>query len=128
MFAIDDLIISGKLWEEHISHIRTVLERLKGARLTAKLSKCCFGTTRTYLGHVAGTGVVRPEPSKVHVVLTFPIPATKTHVRVFLGLTGYYWRFIPNFASLAAPLTDLMMKSALMQVQWKNRATRHLRT
>eukprot|EP00731_Ephydatia_muelleri_P003215 Em0001g3215a len=91
----------------------------RGAGLTAKLSKCCFGTTScTYLGHVVGSGVVRPEPSKVHAVLTFPIPATKTHVRAFLGLTGYYRRFIPNYASLAVPLTDLTKKSAPMQVQW----------
>ena len=115
---IDDLIIFSKSWEEHVSHIRAVLERLKGAWLTAKLSKCCFGTTScTYLGHVVGSGVVRPEPSKVHAVLTFPIPATKTHVRAFLGLTGYYRRFIPNYASLAVPLTDLTKKSAPMQVQ-----------
>ena len=118
---IDDLIIFSKSWEEHVSHIRAALERLKGAWLTAKLSKCCFGTTScTYLGHVVGSGVVRPEPSKVHAVLTFPIPATKTHVRAFLGLTGYYRRFIPNYASLAVPLTDLTKKSAPMQVQWND--------
>ena len=87
--------------------------------MTAKLSECCFGTTSyTYLGHVVGSGVVSPEPSKMQAVLTFPIPATKTHVRAFLGLTGYYRCFIPNFASLAAPLTDLTKKSAPMQVQW----------
>ena len=67
---------------------------------------------------MVGSGIVRPELSKVHAVLTFPIPATKTHVRTFLGLTGYYRRFIPNVTSLAAPLADLRKKSALMQVQW----------
>ena len=115
---IDDLIIFSKSWEEHVSHIRAVLERMKGAGLAAKPEKCCFGTTScTYLGHVVGSGVVRPEPSKVHAVLTFPIPATKINMRAFLGLTGYYRRFIPNFASLAAPLTDLTKKTAPMQVQ-----------
>ena len=84
---IDDLIIFSKSWDEHVSHIRAVLERLKGAGLTAKLAKYCFGTRScTYLGHVVGSGVVHPEPSKVHAVLTFPILATKTHVRAFLGL------------------------------------------
>eukprot|EP00731_Ephydatia_muelleri_P016542 Em0009g966a len=64
---IDNLIILSKLWEKHVSHIRAVLERLKGAGLTAKPSKCCFETTScTYLGHVVGSGAVRPEPSKVH--------------------------------------------------------------
>ena len=73
-----------------------------------------------HLGHVVGSGVVCLKPSKVHGVLTFPIPATKTHVRAFLGLTDYYRRFIPNYASLAAPLTDLTKKSAPMQVQWND--------
>lgn len=100
-------------------------ERLKGAGLTAKPSKCGFGLTAcTYLGHVVGSGVVRPEPSKVHAVLAFPIPVTKTHVRAFLGLTGYYRRFIPNFASLAAPLSDLTKKSAPMQVEWDHQCNK----
>lgn len=94
---IDDLTIFIKSWEEHVSHIRALLERLKGAGLTAKPAKCCFGTTLcTYLGHVVGSLVVHPEPSKVHVVLTFPIPATKTHVCAFLGLTGYYRTLHPK--------------------------------
>ena len=58
----------SKSWEEHVSRIRAVLDRLKGAGLTAKLSKCCFGTTScTYLGHVVGSGVVCTEPSKCTV-------------------------------------------------------------
>ena len=98
-----------------------MLERLKGAGLTAKLSKCCFGTTScTYLGHVVGSGVVRPELSKVHAVLSFPIPATKTHFARVPGTNCYYRRFIPNYASSAAPLTDLTKKSAPMQVQWND--------
>ena len=75
--------IFSESWEEHVSQIRAVLERLKGAVLTC--SKCGFGLTACiYLGHVFGSGVVRPEASKVHAVLAFPIPVTKTHVRAFV--------------------------------------------
>eukprot|EP00731_Ephydatia_muelleri_P021055 Em0013g782a len=104
---------------EHLVHIREVLSRLQGAGLTAKPSKCHFGMLEcTYLGHVVGKGVVQPEPSKVQAVMNFPIPSTKTQVRGFLGLTGYYRRFIPNYAAMVAILTDLTKKSASVQVQW----------
>ena len=100
-------------------HLRSVFTRLREAGLTAKPSKCTLGaTTCTYLGHVVGNGVVCTEPIKLQAVADFPRPHTKTHVRKFLGLTGYYRRFIPNYATLAAPLTDLTRKSAPTQVQW----------
>ncbi|KAL5497626.1 hypothetical protein EMCRGX_G014134 [Ephydatia muelleri] len=116
---LDDLIIFSHSWAEHLVHIREVLSRLQGAGLTAKPSKCHFGMLEcTYLGHVVGKGVVQPEPSKVQAVMNFPIPSTKTQVRGFLGLTGYYRRFIPNYAAMVAILTDLTKKSASVQVQW----------
>ena len=65
-----------------------------------------------YLGHVVGGGTVQPEASKVETVKQFVVPETKKQVRAFLGLTGYYRKFIPNYASVAAPLTDLTRKSA----------------
>ena len=116
---LDDLIIFSHSWAEHLVHIREVLSRLQGAGLTAKPSKCHFGMLEcTYLGHVVGKGVVQPEPSKIQAVINFPIPSTKTQVRGFLGLTGYYRRFIPNYAAMVAILTDLTKKSASVQVQW----------
>ena len=63
-------------------------------------------------------GCLRPEVGKVEAVKQFPTPGTKSDVRTFLGLAGYYRKFIPNFASVAAPLTDLTRKSAPNQVQW----------
>ena len=122
---IDDVIIFSTSWEDHFSHLSTVFTRLWEAVFTAKPSKCTLGaTTCTYLDHVVGNGVVRTEPSKLQAVANFPVPQTKTHVKEFLGLTGYYRRFIPNYATLATPLTDLTRKSAPIQVQWTKECDR----
>ena len=64
-------------------------------------------STCTYLGHVLGNGEIKPQTTKVSAVKHFPIPRTKKQLRAFLGLTGYYQRFIPNYANIATPLTDL---------------------
>ena len=105
---IDDIIVFSKSWADYVRPLQAVIGLLKGAGMTAKASKCQFGVTAcSYLGFVVGGGLVKPEPSKVQAVLHFPTPTDKTGVRAFLGLAGYYRRFIPNFASQAAPLTDL---------------------
>ena len=81
--------------------------------------KCQFGMEHcVYLGHVVGGGAVHPEASKVEAVEQFKVPDTKKQVRAFLGLTGYYRKFISNYATVAAPLTDLTRKSAPNNVQW----------
>ena len=96
--------------------------KIEEAGLTVKPAKCTLGAaTCTYLGHVVGNGAVRTEPSKLQAVADFPRPRTKTQVREFLCLTGYYRRFIPNYATLATPLTDLTKKSAPTQVQWTDK-------
>ncbi|KAL5506420.1 hypothetical protein EMCRGX_G008052 [Ephydatia muelleri] len=121
---IDDIIVFNKLWTDHVRHLQAVLGRLQLAGLTVKISKCHFGVTAcSYLGFVVGGGLVKPEPSKVQAVLNFPTPTDKTGVRAFLGLTGYYRRFIPDFASLAAPLTDLtnFEKQFILQTDASNR-------
>ena len=116
---LDDLVIYSDSWEDHMLHLAKVFDRLRGAGLTAKPRKCQFGMTQcVYLGHVVGNGVVRPEQSKVEAVMSFPIPQTKKQVRAFLGVTGYYRKFIPNFATIAAPLTDLIRKNRPNQVVW----------
>ena len=105
---LDDLVIYSSTWEEHLTQLRVVLDRLRSAGLTAKPSKCQFGMSRcTYLGHVVGGGHVCPDPSKIQSVESFATPTNKKQVRRFLGLTGYYRKFIPDYAKIAAPLTDL---------------------
>jgi len=110
---IDDVVIFSTTWEDHLKAVRSVLGRLRQAGLTAKPRKCQFGMKEcTYLGHVVGGGVVKPHVSKLEAVASFPVPKTKKEVRTFLGLSGYYRKFIPGYAGIAIPLTDLTRKSA----------------
>ena len=116
---LDDIVIYSNTWNEHLQHIQAVFKRLRHAGLTAKPAKCQFGMAQcSYLGHVVGNGRVCPEDAKVTAVKEFPKPKTKRQVRAFLGLTGYYRRFIKDFASTATPLTDLTRKSAPSQLKW----------
>ena len=116
---IDDIIIYSGSWEEHLEHIREVLLRLREANLRVKLKKCQLGMYEcVYLGFVVGNGVVKPDPEKIRAVIRFPVPTTKRQVQAFLGLTGYYRRFIENFATVAVPLTDLTKKALPDKVEW----------
>ena len=116
---LDDLVIFSRSWPEHMLHLRRVLQKLREADLTVKQKKCQLAMSRcSYLGHVVGEGFVRPEHSKVDSVKQFQVPTTKSDVRTFLGLTGYYRKFIQEYAEIAAPLTDLTRKNAPNHVQW----------
>eukprot|EP00731_Ephydatia_muelleri_P015573 Em0008g1293a len=117
---IDNLVIHSTTWEEHLTQIQTVFQRLRLVGLTsAKPQKCQLRCV--YLGHVVGSGLVQPERSKMQGVESFPTPTTKKQVRCFLGMTGYYRKFIPDYASIAAPLTDLTKNAAPNQVVWTDR-------
>ena len=119
---IDDLVIHSRTWGEHLAQLRSVLQRLREAGLTAKPSKCQFGMAQcVYLGHIVGNGMVQPERSKLQGVEAFSTPKTKKEVCCFLGLTGYYRKFIPDYASIAASLTDLTRKTSPNQVVWNER-------
>ena len=116
---LDDIVIFSCDWEEHLAHLRAVFEELREAGLTIKLRKCQFAMEEySYLGHKIGGGVVQPEQDKVEAVRQYPRPLTKKNVRAFLGLAGYYRRFISRFAELARPLTDLTRKQQPDPVQW----------
>ena len=86
---LDDLVVFNATWEEHIKHLRERLRQLREACLTAKLKKCYLAMRETmYLGHVVGSGEVKPELDKVKAVREFPRPVITKDVRYFLGLTG----------------------------------------
>ncbi|WJX89192.1 hypothetical protein P8452_71208 [Trifolium repens] len=110
---IDDILIYSKDSEEHAEHLRTVLEVLREKQLYAKFSKCEFWLSEVkFLGHVISQGGVSVDPSKVEAVLNWERPRSVTDVRSFLGLTGYYRRFILGFSEIALPLTRLTRKGA----------------
>ncbi|KAF8789712.1 Retrovirus-related Pol polyprotein like [Argiope bruennichi] len=100
---------SKALWEDHLRHIEDILDRLNSAKLYIKPSKCQSALAHVkYLGHLVGQGLRQPAELKVQAIKEFPTPATKTQVRAFLGLAGYYRRYIPEFSVIAAPLTDVL--------------------
>ncbi|XP_078241708.1 uncharacterized protein LOC144586777 [Pogona vitticeps] len=116
---IDDIGIFSNTWEDHLIHLELVLQRLSAAGLTVKASKCQLGSPEIkYLGHMVGGGVIKPLEAKIEAVRDWPRPSTKKKVKSFLGLVGYYRKFIPRFSEIAAPLTDLTRKTADDRIPW----------
>jgi hypothetical protein len=106
---LNDILIYSNSWAEHLVHLRTVLEVIRKNQFFSEKSKCSFATTSvTYLGHVVSASGVAMDTGKVQAVLDWPIPRSVRTLRGFLGLAGYYRKFIPNFGSIAAPLTQLL--------------------
>ena len=116
---IDDIIIFSESWSEHLSHIRHILQALKDAALTAKPSKCMFGFEEIeFLAHIVGKGEVRPLQEKVEAINNIPPPKTKKQIRSFIGMIGFYRKFIHHFAEISASLTDLTKKNLPNKVSW----------
>uniref|UniRef100_A0A9J8D6N2 Gypsy retrotransposon integrase-like protein 1 n=1 Tax=Cyprinus carpio carpio TaxID=630221 RepID=A0A9J8D6N2_CYPCA len=116
---LDDIIIYSGDWQRHMEHLRAVLGALRRAGLTANPKKCAVGRVEVrYLGFHLGHGQVRPQIDKTAAIATCPRPKTKKEVRQFLGLAGYYRRFIPGYSDLTSPLTDLTKKEVPDTVQW----------
>jgi len=108
---IDDILVYSKSEEEHAEHLRIVLHVLKENQLFAKLSKCEFWLREvSFLGHVTSKGGITVDPSKVDAVLQWEWPKSAFETRSFLGLPGYYRRFIEGFSKLALPSTQLTRK------------------
>ena len=118
MAYLDDIIIYSSTPEEHLQHIKTVLEKLCHAKLSMKLSKCHFFTKEIqYLGHILGMEGIKPVPAKTEAIKAMHPPVNLKQVRTFLGLVGYYRKFIKNFAKIAKPLT--MLTRVDIKFKWK---------
>lgn len=108
---IDDILIYSKSKDEHADHLRKVLELLRSEKLYGKFSKCEFWLEEVhFLGHVVNKNGIQVDSSKIDSVKNWKTPETPTEVRQFLGLAGYYRRFIENFSKIAQPLTQLTQK------------------
>ena len=108
---IDDILVYSGSSEEHSEHLRIVLQTLRERQLYAKLSKCQFWLDRVaFLGHVISAEGVSVDPQKIEAVVNWKPPKSVSEVRSFLGLAGYYRKFVEGFSKIAAPLTKLTRK------------------
>ncbi|KAD7477647.1 hypothetical protein E3N88_00783 [Mikania micrantha] len=108
---IDDILIYSRSQQEHGQHLKLILELLVHEKLYAKFSKCEFWLREVqFLGHVVNENGIQVDPSKIEAVKQWETPKTPTEIRQFLGLAGYYRRFIKNFSKIALPLTTLTQK------------------
>ncbi|KAD2805171.1 hypothetical protein E3N88_38548 [Mikania micrantha] len=108
---IDDILVYSKNEGDHACHLREVLETLRREKLYAKFSKCAFWLHEVqFLGHVINEDGILVDPSKIQAVTNWSLPKSPTDVRSFLGLAGYYRRFIQDFAKIASSLTKLTRK------------------
>ena len=114
LFYLDDIIVFSSTWEEHLARLREVFERLRHAKLKLGATKCTFATKEvSYLGHRVTEEGLLPDPSLQAAIRDIPPPTTATEVRSFLGLAGYYRRYVKGFAAIAAPLHALTRKDAV---------------
>ena len=116
----DDILVYSRGMEEHCQHNELVLEILRDHRLFAKRKKCSFAYPKVeYLGHILTGEGVEVDHEKIRSIKQWPIPTNVREVRGFLGLTGYYQRFVQHYGSIAAPLTQLLK---LGKFKWNGEA------
>ena len=116
---IDDILVYLGSSEEHSEHLRIVLQTLRERQLYAKLSKCQFWFDRViFLGHVISVELVSVDPHKIEAVVNWKPPKNVSEVRSFLGLVGYYRKFVEGFFKIVAPLTKLTRKD--VKERWKD--------
>ncbi|XP_076885830.1 uncharacterized protein LOC143535479 [Bidens hawaiensis] len=109
---IDDILIYSKTKEDYQAHLRIILEMLRKEKLYAKFSKCEFWLSEVqFLGHIVNEKGIQVDPANIEAITKWEKPKTPTQVRSFLGLAGYYRRFIQNFSRIVVPLTSLTRKS-----------------
>ena len=114
---IDDILIYSKSNVEHGEHLMIVLQTLRTHPLYAKLSKCEFWLNSvSFLGHVISKEGVRVDPKKVEAVSNWPRPTNVTEIRSFLGMAGYYRRFVKDFSRISSPLARLIRKQ--VKFEW----------
>ncbi|CAH9079638.1 unnamed protein product [Cuscuta europaea] len=116
-----DILVYSKTEEEHQEHLRKVLSALKENELVVNLKKCSFGQPQlVYLGHIISRKGVSADPAKIEAMVNWPEPRDLKGLRGFLGLTGYYRRFVKGYSQIALPLEQLLKKDSFC---WDYKAT-----
>ena len=116
----DDILVYSPTLQDHLTHLELILQLLAQHHFFAKLSKCSFATTQvSYLGHLISSIGVTPDPDKIQAITSWPQPRSLTDLRAFLGLTGFYRKFVHHYATLVSPLTDLLQHK---QFTWTSAA------
>jgi len=111
----DDILVYSKTLAEHVIHLKTAFQILQQNSLFVKLPKCEFATNKVeYLGHIISAEGVATKPQNVDAILNWPVPKTVSTLRGFLGLTGYYRRFVKDYGKICRPLHDLLKKNAFI--------------
>jgi hypothetical protein len=117
MVFIGDILVYSRSEEAHEEHLRLVLQKLRDQKLCAKFSKCEFWLKQVaFLGRVILKGGISMDPSKIQDVLSWKAPTSVSAIRSFLGLAGYYQRFIEGFSKISKPMTELLEKDK--QFEW----------
>lgn len=117
----DDILVYSKTWEDHLSHLHQTLELIQKHQLAVKKSKCSFGQSQVeYLGHIVSRDGVAADPTKIQAIIDWPIPKNVKELSGFLGLSGYYRKFIPGYGNVCQPLHQLTKKDGFI---WSPDAT-----
>ena len=117
MGYLDDIIIYSRWEKEHLEHLEEIFGRLKAVGLKLKLEKCCFFKKHIqYLGHLISAEGIQPLPEKLESITKMLAPKNSKEVKQFLGLVGYYRKFIPWFVDISRVLTHLMKKD--VEFKW----------
>ena len=107
----DEILVYSPILETHVKHVTEVMSILRQHQLFAKMSKCFFAQLQVeYLGHIISAEGVQADPEKIEGMKNWPRPTNIKQLRGFLGLTGYYRRFVKGYGAMARPLTDLLKK------------------
>ncbi len=110
---LDDVIIHSRTKEEHIKHVKAVLQKIRKANLKLKPSKCkWFEQELTFVGHVIGINGIRPDPRNIEKIKNAQVPSNTTQLRGFLGLAQYYRQYVKDYADVAGPMYDMLNNDA----------------
>ena len=116
---VDDIVIFSKSLHDHLIHVRQVFEKLKQHNLKVQLNKSeFFSKNIAFLGHVITPEGIKPNPDKIKAIQNYPMPTTAKEIKSFLGLVGYYRKFISNFSKIISPITKCLKKGS--KIDFKN--------